>query len=188
VIELWARQYYGYLNLESVQEQYGGNSWRLLRRALSERKDWTLEKVFLTLDLFLPRGDAYYSYQILTRERGELHDHAIELIDAQLSPRLKQVVLPLLTERNHAELAGIGRRLYRLPSDPGEIILDALLEADPWLRCCVLAAVCESAISKGEARLELIESVHRCCGDVNPIVRETAFWVLENLQAIANRL
>ena len=63
------------------------------------------------------------------------------------------------------------------------IISDALLEADPWLRCCVLAAVRESAGRMGKARLGLMESVQRCCNDINPLVRETALWALEDLQA-----
>jgi hypothetical protein len=185
VVDVWARQYYAFVNLESVQEEDGGSGWGLLRRALSERKHRTLEKVFLTLDLFLPRGDAYYSYQILTRERGELRDHAIELIDAQLNPHLKRIVLPLLTEKSVAELARTGRRLYRLPDKPAAIITNALLETDPWLRCCLLAAVRESAVWRGGAGRELSEAVRRCREDINPLVRETAVWVLEDLQASA---
>lgn len=183
VIDVLARQYYVLVSLESMQEENEGSGWKLLRRALSERKAQTLEKVFLTLDLFLPRGDAYYSYQILTGAHGELRDHAIELIDAQLNPHLKQIVLPLLTEPSTKELARTGRRLYRLPDEPAEIFSEALLEADPWLRCCLMAAVRESAIRMGKARGGLMESVRRCCDDINPLVRETAVWTLEGLQA-----
>jgi hypothetical protein len=92
-------------------------------------------------------------------------------------------VLPLLTEPSTKELARTGRRLYRLPDEPAEIFSEALLEADPWLRCCLMAAVRESAIRMGKARGGLMESVRRCCDDINPLVRETAVWTLEGLQA-----
>jgi AAA family ATP:ADP antiporter len=183
VIDVLARQYYGLASLESIKEENEGSGWKLLRRTLSERKTQILEKVFLTLDLFLPRGDAYYSYQILTRDRDELRDHAIELIDAQLNPHLKQTMLPLLTEQNVEELARTGRRLYQIPDAPAAILSEAILEADPWLRCCLMAAVRESAIHAGKGRGELMESVRRCCDDINPLVRETAIWTLEGIQS-----
>jgi len=183
VIDVLARQYYGLASLESIKEENEGSGWKLLRRTLSERKTQILEKVFLTLDLFLPRGDAYYSYQILTGDRDELRDHAIELIDAQLNPHLKQTMLPLLTEQNVEELARTGRRLYQIPDAPAAILSEAILEADPWLRCCLMAAVRESAIHAGKGRGELMESVRRCCDDINPLVRETAIWTLEGIQS-----
>ncbi len=183
VVEFWARQYYTFVNLESVQERSEASSSRLLHRALLERKDRTMEKIFRTLELFLPRGDAYNCYQILIRQRGELRDHALELIDAQLDRQIKPILLPLLMELNADELARIGRRLYRLPDRPAAIISDALFGADPWFRCCVLAAVTDWSLVKSESRSELITIVQHCGSDINPLVRQTANWVLSRLQA-----
>jgi ATP:ADP antiporter, AAA family len=180
VVEFWARQYYSLVNLEAVHESNGPGG-ELLCRALGERKKNIIERIFRTLDLFLPRGDAHYCYRVIIENRHDLRDHAIELIDAQLNARLKAVLLPLLAESSCAQLAVAGRKLFHLSEPAGAIISEALVETDPWIRCCVLAAIREwSPVNR-----VIFESVQRCCSDINALVRETAQWVMEGLQPAA---
>jgi len=185
LIEFWARQYYELAGLESVQEADGGRCARLLRRALQERKQSALERIFRILELFLPRGDAYYCYRVLTEHRHELRDHAIELIDAQLNPRLKAILLPVLAEAGIDELVRVGRELYFLPESSEGIVSDALTLTDPWFRCCVLAATREAVLRNREVGVRWRESVQLCCGDTDKLVRETARWTLEGFSSPA---
>ena len=183
--EFWARQYYELVRLESAQEVDGGRCAKLLRRALHERKQSALERIFRILELFLPRGDAYHCYRVLTEHRHDLRDHAIELIDAQLSPRLKETLLPVFAEASTDELVRAGRKLYSLSESSEGIISDALMLADPWFRCCVLAATREAVLRNREAGVGWRESVQLCCSDIHALVRETALWTLEGFSSPA---
>jgi len=182
VVEFWARQYYSLTNLESFQES-GGPCGKLLSRALEERKRNLIERIFRTLDLFLPRGDAHYCYRVIVEDRHDLRDHAIELVETQLHPRLKEVLLPLLSDSSRSELAAAGRKLFNLSDTADLVVSEALVETDPWIRCCLLAAIREW---KQVSRV-LTDSVQRYSTDFNALVRETAQWVLEGIQPSAMR-
>jgi hypothetical protein len=183
LVEFWARQYFNLANLESFQE-CRGPCGKLLSRALRERKRNFVERIFRTLNLFLPRGDAYYCYRVMVEDRRELRDHAIELIESQLSPRLKEVLFPLLSESSCAELARAGRALFSLSGTADAVISEALVEMDPWMRCCLLAAMREWP----QVSRELSDSVQRCANDVNALVRETAQWVAEGFRSSGTRI
>jgi AAA family ATP:ADP antiporter len=176
VVEFWGRQYYSLVNLESMR-QSSGPGGRLLCRALDERKKNIIERIFRTLDLFLPRGDAHYCYRVIIEKRSDLRDHAIELIDTQLTARLKAVLLPLLADSSCAELARAGRKLFGFSDSPEAVISEALMETDPWIRCCLLAEIREWT----QVNRSLFESVQRCSSDINPLVQETARWVMKGL-------
>lgn len=176
VIEFWARQYYQLVNLESMIELKNMHA-RLLRRALEERKKTAIERIFRTLNLFLPIGDAHYCYRALTEGSHELRDHAIELIEAQLNSRLKAIVIPFMSESNCIKLAQAGKQIYSLANGFDEIMAEALMEADPWFRCCLLSALREARQVGGVT----FESVQTCGKDYNALVRETAQWTLKDL-------
>lgn len=182
VVEFWARQYSRLISLESVQESGGGSCAALLRRALQERKRSTLERIFRTLELFLPPGDAFYCYRVLAEHRIELRDHAIELIEAQLSPRLKEILLPIFTDSTVFAPDGAGRKSSGPSGAPDTVIAEALLENDPWFRCCLLAATRERLLGEEEAVSSLLASVLYCVNDISALVRETALWTLEGLR------
>ena len=178
VVEFWGRQYYRLVNIESILELNKMNAG-LLRRALGERKKTTIERIFRTLNLFLPRGDAHYCYRILMEGRYELRDHAVELIETQLNARLKDIVIPFLSESNCVKLAQAGKKIYSLAENFDAIMSEALVEADPWFRCCLLSALRETR----NVSREILESVQSCSRDFNILVRETAQWTLEGLSS-----
>jgi len=178
VVEFWGRQYYRLVNLESMLELKNIHA-SLLRRALEERKKTTIERIFRTLNLFLPRGDAHYCYRVLAEGRHELRDHAIELIETQLNSRLKAIVVPFLSESGCIKLAQAGKKIYSLADSFDEIMSEALMEADPWFRCCLLSALRESR----QVSSTIFESVQSCSKDFNALVRETAQWTLEGFSS-----
>ncbi|MCZ6486020.1 MAG: Npt1/Npt2 family nucleotide transporter [Acidobacteria bacterium] len=175
LLQIWAKQYYELVNIESIASKREGNAWRLLRKTNSERMNWTIEKIFRGLELFLPRGDAYFSYLGYISSKQELRENAIELIDTRIKGELRQTLLPIFSEESRQELARTGRRLFHLPSDRDGIALDALSDVDSWLRCCVMAALRE------QPSPILEKAVRLACQDVDSLVQETAQWVLTSM-------
>jgi len=202
VLMQWARQYYEARNLESIvpaevarrrsrserhqpEEAALGTgtakdpasdrrAWRLLWKVSRERQSWTVEKIFRTLDLFLPRGEAYYSYLAMD-DRTMIRDNAIELIELRLRGEVRHVLLPIFGEKDREEQVRIGRRLFRLPSERDGVLREALYDEDPLVRTSVLAVIGEERVDR------LREDVQRICQDPNKLVRETAQWVLQGL-------
>jgi len=98
----------------------------------------------------------------MVEDRRELRDHAIELIESQLSPRLKEVLFPLLSESSCANWPAREERSFSLSGTADAVISEALVEMDPWMRCCLLAAMREWP----QVSRELSDSVQRCANDV----------------------
>ena len=180
LLQMWAKQHYELVNIESIPDKGEGSAWKMLRKTTDERIDWTIEKLFRGLELFLPRGDAYFSYLAYTGSRKELRENAIELIDTRIKGELRQTLLPIFSLESPLEVAARGRKLFGLASDREAILSDALLELDPWLQCCVLAAV------KEEPKPVLEKGVRRACQHIDPLVRETAQWVLSSMKSSAS--
>ncbi|MFQ5737922.1 MAG: Npt1/Npt2 family nucleotide transporter [Acidobacteriota bacterium] len=172
LLQIWARQYYELLNLDLLLDQEDGGAGRLLKRALLERMDWGIEKIFRGLELFLPPGDAYFSYLGFTSDERRRRENAIELIDARVRGELRQTLLPIFAAHDRSEAATAGRALFHLPTHLDAVLSNALFLADPWLKCCIIAAVRALDRKRLRRRLEQI------CQDIDPLVRETAEWAL----------
>lgn len=173
-LQIWVREYYELLNLDILMGKDGDNAQQLARKAIRERLDRCTEKIFRGLELFLPPGDAYFSYLGFTGEVPGLKENAIELIDLRIRGELRETILPIVTGYNQGEVVKEGRRLQRLTTDLDGALAGALFLADPWLKCCIIAA----ARSRGRPALK--ERVRRAREDVNPLVRETAEWALDS--------
>ncbi|MEE8586548.1 MAG: Npt1/Npt2 family nucleotide transporter [Acidobacteriota bacterium] len=174
VLQIWAKQYYTLLNIHLVlgsRPRRPGS--RLLRAAVQERMDWTIEKIFRALGLFLPLGEAYYSYLGYTSDRRELRANAVELTESRLPGELKKTLLPIFGGDPPEQIISQGRQLFGLSADPGQVLSEVLFDRDPWLKCCVLAAVADLERKVFE-RLVL-----QAAKDIHPDVRETAQWVLQ---------
>jgi len=174
LLQIWGKEYYGLLNIETLLRTRQSPASRLLRKALKERIERCIEKIFRGLDLFLPRGDAYFSYLGFTSSRQDLRENAIELIDTRIKGELRQTLLPIFSGTGPLEVVKKGREIFKLPADPQSALSEAFFQADPWLRVCSIAAV------KAEKIEELKDRIRQLCDDINPLVRQTASWALEN--------
>lgn len=173
LLQIWSRQYFELLHIQMNISGHGGLACRLLDKAVSERLEWTLEKIFRALGLFIPQRDAYISYLGYTSDHGTLRENAIELIDSHIKGELRQTLLPIIVEEDAKIVAARGQEIFQLPEQPDEILTDILQGGDDWLKCCVIAA----AATHG------IESLHNpiadALNDIHPMVRETALWALD---------
>ncbi len=173
ILQIWAREHYELINLELL---LGGDrergTRRLLQKTVAERVEWGIERIFRGLALFLPGADAHSSYLAYVGDQTALRENAIELIDSLVKGELRQTIMPILNEESPEKKAEIGRSMFRLSGNLEQVLSDALFQADPWLKCCLLAWI------KGEGKLGLRPRVVDACEDRNAVVRETAQWAL----------
>jgi ATP:ADP antiporter, AAA family len=172
LLQIWGKEYYGLLNMRVLLRGRQGAACRLLRKVIAERLTWNIEKIFRGLNLFLPMGDAYLSYLGFTGSRLDLRENAVELIDSRIRGELRQTLLPIFAETEDLEIVRKGREIFQLPSDPEAALSEAFFQADPWLKCCTIGA------AMAERMEGLKEKVRLACGDINPLVRDTARWAL----------
>jgi AAA family ATP:ADP antiporter len=180
LLQIWAKEYYQLVNTHLLVGSEEDSAWNLLRKVVKERMDWSIEKIFRGLGLFLPYGDAYFSYVGYTSDQQELRENAVELIDSQIKGELRQTLLPIFAEPGLLEVARKGRALFGLSSDRDKILAEALFQSDPWMKCCTIAAIAARRI------LPLRSSVEQACQDINPMVRETAQCALAGWQEAAS--
>ncbi len=173
LLQIWANEYSGLLNIDTLLHTQKTPAARLLQKAIKERLNWSIEKIFRGLNLFLPHGDAYFSYLGFTSSRQELRENAIELIDSRIKGELRHTLLPIFAELHPFDVVRKGREIFKLPSDPQQALSEAFFHGDPWLKCCTIAVVLEE-------RMEDLKSlVTQACDDINPLVQETARWAVD---------
>ena len=173
ILQIWAREHYELVNLKLLLGGDGERGTRrLLQKTVAERVDWGIERIFRGLALFLPGADAHSSYLAYVGDQTVLRENAIELIDSLVKGELRQTIMPILTEESPERRAEIGRSMFRLSGNLEQVLSDALFQADPWLKCCLLAWI------KGEDKLGLRPRVVDACEDRHAVVRETAQWAL----------
>jgi hypothetical protein len=173
VLQVWAREYYDLVNLEVLLGSRVDKVGRLLKKAVRERIEWGVEKMFRGLELFLPPGDAYFSYLGFTSNEQTLKENAIELIDLRIRGELRQTIQPIFRAHSRMEIVRTGRRLFGLSSNLEHVLADALFSADPLLRCCIITAL------KCQGLGHLKDRVEQATGDIHPVVRDTAEWALD---------
>lgn len=180
LLQIWAKEYYGLLNMDLLFHTHQSPASRLFQKAIKERLNWSIEKIFRGLDLFLPHGDAYFSYLGFTSSRQDLRENAIELIDSRIRGELRQTLLPIFSELHPFDVVQKGREIFSLPEDPEKALSEAFFHGDPWLKCCTIGAVCAAQIE------ELKPLVIQACEEINPVVRETAEWAVRKWESVEN--
>jgi len=154
LLQMWAKEYYQLINIEASAQKEKRALSALLSRVLDERKDWVLEKIFRGLELYLPIGDAYFSYVGYKGDDPELRENAVELIYSRIRGELRQT-------------------LFQLPSTLEDALSEGLFGGDPWFKCTVIVELAHQMTQNWKER------VSQALEDISPLVRETARWALK---------
>ena len=151
------------------------NNWstngagHLLKRALIERQDENLERMFRLLGLHYPAKDIYSAYQGIVSPQKTLRASAIEFLDNILKADIKRYLYPIIDQISEDDLIRKGHELFGVQFESAPEALEALINGrDPWLRACALYYAIE------QFPAELSKCVETCREDPDPIVRETA--------------
>ena len=132
--------------------------------------DQEVERIFRLLGLLYPEQDFHTAYFGLQSKSPELRANALELLDNILSPRLRDLLLPLLDGQvSMAERVLLANRLVGASVDTREQAVEALLHSDvPWLRAAAVHAIGTLGLHDLDATLDA------SLEDRDSDVRETA--------------
>ena len=164
--------YYAILQLLQIDngKDAGG---QLLQKALSEKIDQNLERIFRLLSLSYSGKDMLGAYLGITGERKELKASAVELLDNVLRKEVKKYLFPIVDTVEIESKIRAGTELFGTLIRDRNAGLDYLLKGnDPWLKTCALFSM------QGDVPAELRDAVDACRRDAHPVVKETADLVL----------
>jgi AAA family ATP:ADP antiporter len=150
------------LELSTLEEE---PTTRGLRSAMMEE----LERIFLLLGLLYPQTDSRSAWEALRSGNPVLHDQALDLLESQLRPAMRMLLIPLIDpEIPGAERLRIAERLSGTPVDsPAEAVKALAATGDPWLRSCAAHAIGAQCLHELEGYFE--EWQH----DPDRLLRET---------------
>ena len=147
---------------------------RLLMRALREKEEQTLERIFRLLGLSYPPKDMYNAYLGMVSGDRTTRASALEFLDNMLVRETKELLLPLLDQVSKEAVMAHGQRVFGETLANYEAALEQLLSGnDPWLRACAVYRLGGSADLAARA-----DRVRSMAGDANAVVRETAAMVV----------
>jgi AAA family ATP:ADP antiporter len=146
------------------------SSKKLLRRALRERLDDHIDRIFRLLALRYPPKDIYNAYVAMNGRNPADRANAIEFLDNILSQEHKSILLPIVERLSPEQILRQANNQWDVRFDSQEAALRNILAgSDVWLRVCAIYAIGHEGMPDtfertiDEARLSDI-----------PIIRETA--------------
>jgi HEAT repeat protein len=149
----------------------------LLTRALRERMDNELDRIFRLLALIYPPRDLYNAFIGLHSGHAQVRANALEVLEHLLQPdlyrRLANVLDPEIALKEKLEFA---ERLCGIRVDSkADAVRILLYSADCWLCACAIYAVAELRLT------DLSGDLQRVRHDGDPIVAETWNWARTRL-------
>ncbi len=147
-----------------------------LVRALEERLDQNLERIFRLLGLRYPPDDIYKAYLGLQASEPDLRFNAVEFLDNLLEVTLKRVVMPIVETAAGESLAAENLERIGL-QDPSEFeYLQMILPgSDAELKGCILELIGQL----GDDRY--VPSIGKLLNSPEPRVREMAALALTRM-------
>ena len=148
----------------------------LVERALGERLERTLDRVYRLMGVLHEVDDIAAARQAIEHSEGKRRAHAIEYLDNLLQGNVRKRIMPLIDETplaariDHANLALRTRR-----RDLYDTLAQLVYDADPVIAAAAIHFVSTRTPGKLADDLQWV-SVHRSSTD--PRVSDTAAWAL----------
>ncbi len=153
---------------------------RLLIKALEEKVDINLERIFRLLGLRYTPKDMFNIYLGIVSKIKILRANAIEFLDNVLDSKLKSFIIPIVESQSVEYIINQMKGLFEseLPSESGCYTL--LLEGnDNWLKVCALYSIAESNES------QCVQYVRPHLNNTDPVVKETAEYTMKKLKTMS---
>jgi AAA family ATP:ADP antiporter len=168
--------YRSYQVLGTVKDAFDGDDPVLagLKESMQQEK----ERIFRLMGLLWPEFDLKSVWVGLQSESGAIRANALELLDSELSPELRRLVVPLFDRQvSVAERIRIANRVVGAEVESREEAVATLLASeDNWLKACGAYAV-------GQLRLvRLSEELAKLVDSPDPLIRETVRAALARLK------
>jgi len=171
------KSYYETLQILEIHKEYKENlAGKLLKRALEEKLDNNLERIFRLLGLRYPPEDVYNSYQGIISDKSRLRANAIEFLDNLLNKEIKKHLLPIFDQDSPNMIIQYGKKLFGLQIKTFNDALENLVRGnDDWLKACAIYMIPEVKADK------LDYLIREAMNDRNPIVRGTAELIIKRI-------
>ncbi len=154
------------------------NARQLLLKALEEKLDTIIEKIFRILGLKYPPDDLYNAYIGIFSGRPILKANAIEFLDNILPLKLKVSLIPILeTYSKQKTLNQYSSNLKVEKLTEQEVLNRLVQENDSWLTACALFLI---AKKKSFEQINILENLTY---DPDSRVSESAIFALQNIKA-----
>jgi ATP/ADP translocase/HEAT repeat protein len=172
IIKEEAYNYFELLDIQLLQPSYQPN--QILLRALSEKMEQTMERIFRLLGLIYKTNDIYGAYLTVRSNSSEKRSSAIEFLDNILRERDLKLIFPIVDDRANVEKVEAARKLFQLPEKRYDEGLLQLIEGDDlWLKVCAIYCV------SPQCPESLQSKVREASRSSNEMIRETAELVLK---------
>jgi len=154
---------------------------RRLIKALEERADSNLERIFRLLGLKYPPDDIYNAFVSIRSDQADIRVNAVEFLDNLLDPDLKKVIIPLVETRlvNTLIDEAIAQFDIKIPSE-FDCLVELLSGNDDWLKACTLNLI---GYIKDDRYLPYIGTL---INSPDPMVQQTAAFALRKLGIFEN--
>lgn len=164
------KSYYEILSVLSLHDKAKTNDRdALLKKALAERLDSNIERIFRLLGLRYPPKDIFNAYLGLKSDMGSQRASAVEFLDNLLPSNLKRYLLPIIDEPSAELTIRKGANLFNIQITQREEALHFLIEGqDLWLKCCAIHTV------DSDASPVLRKAIEHLVSDPDRLVQETA--------------
>jgi AAA family ATP:ADP antiporter len=150
---------------------------QLLIKALEERLEDNLERIFRLLGLKYYPDDMLNAYRGVMSQKNELRANAIEFLDNVLDSNLKKYIIPIVESNSPFSLIRKSLIPEMMENTAPKDGLDAILNGgDSWLRVCALYLIAEQRSE------EFIGEIGKYLNDSDPMVQETARLAMRKLK------
>jgi AAA family ATP:ADP antiporter len=169
--------YRSYQVLGTVTDAFEGHDPVIA--GLRESMQAERERIFRLMGLLWPELDLKSVWVALQSASGAIRSNALELLDAELSPEMRRLVVPLFDGQvSVSERVGLAGRIVGADVESREEAVGTLLASeDGWLKACGVYAV-------GALRLTaLADEIGRYANAPDPLLRETVRASLLRLKA-----
>jgi AAA family ATP:ADP antiporter len=145
---------------------------QLLQRAIAEKVEEAIERIFRLLGLRYPANDIYSAFLGTRSPDSRRRARALEFLDNLLQRQDVRFVFPFVEPASPLASLVRAKEQFKVPFDAGMGPIGILLHgADNWLRTCALFAVNLDFLRRHEAQ------VLKLCASTDPRVNETARWL-----------
>jgi AAA family ATP:ADP antiporter len=149
----------------------------LLIRALEEKSDKNLGRIFRLLGLRYPAKDMYNAYLGIVSNKQDIRANAVEFLDNVLDSGLKKVIIPLVETNSLEALIEITGRQFNLEIPDEKACLQQLLnDNDDWLKTCVLYLIAQMKDAT------FLSAIGNLINSRDAVVKETARYALSQLE------
>jgi AAA family ATP:ADP antiporter len=152
-------------------------AWTLLKGALEEKLDSTLERIFLLLGLkYLPK-DMTNAYLGIKSNESRLRANSVEFLENILETKFKKILIPIVETSPKTILSFRTQEIFgkSIPSEHEcfELIISG---DDNWLKVCTFSLLAELN------QKEFYDTIVKLKDDPDPLVKETSLFYLKKIE------